>query len=99
MKIFPISLKKVFFTIVLTLLLGYCVMNLGPVKWILQTELGRDAFYWIFAKVDWQGTEGAEDLLCLLSLSAMLIPSMIICMATTRLLRVVKKAFMGRSNN
>jgi len=78
-------------TLTLTITLGYCFMNLGPVRWILQTHLGRDAFYWLFSAVDFQGTEGAEDLLSLISLGTMLIPSILICAITSKYVRKLKQ--------
>ncbi|RAU49649.1 hypothetical protein DBY65_000290 [Pseudomonas sp. RIT412] len=92
MKAFSILAIKAIFVIITTIALGYCVMNFGPATWILENETGRSVFYWIFGLVDWQGTEGAEDLISLLSLSSMLIPSIFICEAMTRLFRSLRTA-------
>lgn len=93
-KLILVMLAKTFFTFTLSVLLGYVVLNLGPVHWVLDSEIGFKYHVSLLTKLGWDGIEDALDSLIIMSYSAMLPPSTWICSLLTRHLSVRK----SRSN-
>jgi hypothetical protein len=87
-------LARIIFIVTLTVVLGYCVLNLGPVNWILHTRTGTDAHGWLLSALGVEGIEYTLDSLIIMSYSAMLPPSTWICTLLTRHLSARK----SRSN-
>jgi hypothetical protein len=85
-----VILLKFSFTLTLSGLLAYALMNLGPVEWILHTRIVSDAHSKLLDFVGWYGCEGSIDLIVTMSFSAMLPPSIWLCRSLTRYLRTVK---------
>ncbi len=71
----------------MVILLAYCIMNWGPIDWMLQTSLGRDALYWLMSQFDWEGCESALDALVIMSCGAVMPLAVWLCMLLTRYLR------------
>jgi len=85
------NIAQIVFTLALTVALGYCVLNLGPIKWMLQNGVLREIFFWLMGVLDLQGTEDAEDLLSLISLCLALPPSILICVLAKGFLQKRKR--------
>lgn len=92
---YPLCLvKQAFFviaqislTLLTTILLGYFLLNLGPVNWILKTHAGYHAHLWLMSALGLDGIEDALDSLIILSYSGMLPPSSWLCRTLTQYLQ------------
>jgi hypothetical protein len=83
-------LLEISFTLTLSGLLAYALMNLGPVEWILHTRIGSDAHGWLLSAMGVEGIEYTLDSVIIMSFSAMLPPSIWLCRSLTRYLLTVK---------
>lgn len=63
----------------LTICIAYFAMNMGPFRWILQTEGGMQAYLWLLHSWDGSGIEDGEDMLTLLALGLALSLTLLIC--------------------
>lgn len=81
---------KVILTLALTALLGYIILNCGPAKWIIHTQIGLKARIWLLGFMGWEGIEYTLDTLILLSYGSMLPPSIWISVVISRYLGTVK---------
>ncbi|TDV46541.1 hypothetical protein EC919_111134 [Pseudomonas graminis] len=83
---------QIIFTLTLSILLERWVMIGGPMKWILHTESGMNAYVWLLTLFNLEGLEDGEDMLILLTLSVTLIFSTLACVALTKALRKLRRA-------
>jgi len=83
---------QIIFTLTLSIFLERWVMIGGPMKWILHTETGMNAYVWLLTLFNLEGLEDGEDMLILLTLSVTLIASTLTCVALTKALRKWRRA-------
>ena len=83
---------QIIFTLTLSIFLERWVMIGGPMKWILHTETGMNAYVWLLTLFNLEGLEDGEDMLILLTLSLTLMVSTLTCLALTKALRKWRRA-------
>ena len=83
---------QIIFTLTLSIFLERWVMIGGPMKWILHTETGMNAYVWLLTLFNLEGLEDGEDMLILLTLSLTLMVSTLTCLALTKALRKCRRA-------
>ncbi|UZJ59718.1 hypothetical protein OKW98_24770 [Pseudomonas sp. KU26590] len=83
---------QIIFILTLSILLERWVMIGGPMKWILHTETGMNAYVWLLTLFNLEGLEDGEDMLILLTLSVTLIASTLTCVALTKALRKLRRS-------
>lgn len=81
---------RVSLIIALTAFIANCLMNSGPVSWILQTSTGMDGYIWLLHSWGGSGIEDGEDMLIFLTLGLALATSNLISMLTNRILRKLR---------
>lgn len=84
------GMAQLIFTLLLTIVLGYCVLKLAPVKWILHSEMGSSINLWLMASMSANDLKDILDTFTLIWLS--MVPSFAIwiCVLLTRYLKQKK---------
>ncbi len=89
MRTTSILLAKISFTLALTVFLTYCIMNMGPFKWILQTYSGMRAYVWLLHSWGGSGIEDGEGMLTILAFITALTLSVLACSSISALIKKV----------
>ena len=82
-----VKTAQIAFIFVLTIALGYCVLNLKPVQWLFDSWIGASAHQWF---LDAMGSKDLRDMLdCFTLIWLSMTPSIAIwiCVLLTRYLR------------
>ncbi|WP_296188384.1 hypothetical protein [Pseudomonas sp. UBA1879] len=82
-----VKMAQVAFIFVLTIALGYCVLNLKPVQWLFDSWIGASAHRWFLEAM---GSKDLRDMLdCFTIMWLSMTPSIAvwICVLLTRYLR------------
>lgn len=82
-----LKIVQIVFTLTLTIVLGYCVLNVEPVRGFFRSEWGADTYQWILNSM---GRNDLADLLGTFTLICLsMTPSLAvwICVLLTRYLR------------
>lgn len=85
-----VATAQVILILGLTIILGYFILNLGPINFFLTTQIGRDALHWIMSIFGWEGCESALDTLIVVSYSAVLPIAIWLCVLLTRWMKTLR---------
>jgi len=87
MNFILIKIAQIAFTLAITVVLGYCVLNLSPVQWLFDSRVGASAHEWFLEAM---GSKDLRDMLdCFTLMWLSMTPSLAIwiCVLLTRYLR------------
>jgi hypothetical protein len=85
-----VATAQVILILGLTIILGYFILNLGPINYLLTTQIGRNAHHWIMSIFGWKGCESALDTLIVVSYSAVLPVAIWLCVLLKRCVKTLR---------